>query len=144
MKRNTPTAHLFRSQCLFTDHFSPRAHKEGNFGAHLIVCLCVCVCVCVAPGERRGVWSLPRGPVRLSDRGADQTENQTAHQSHQGEGLQAEGECSCVAADPFHMHKDTFSKLHTPLISSISLLASIFLPSFLALSQQHFWSDLIL
>lgn len=52
----------------------------------------MCVCLCVASGERRGVRGLPRGTVRLSDRGAHQTESQTADQSHQGEGVQAEGE----------------------------------------------------
>lgn len=43
------------------------------------------------PGERAGLRSLPRGPVRRAGRRPDSAEGQAAHQGHQGEGAQAEG-----------------------------------------------------
>lgn len=86
-------------------HLGPRLDVLTNaflwifsdiFGLHVVffntlTCQDLNVLAFGVSGERRGVWSLPCGTVRLSDRSAHQAEGQTAHQSHQGEGVQSEG-----------------------------------------------------
>lgn len=73
-------------------HGFPKQQTKWLTGPITLDAVGVWICLCiVVPGERRGVWSLPCGTVRLSDRSAHQAEGQAAHQSHQGEGVQSEG-----------------------------------------------------
>lgn len=70
------------------------------------------VCVCVVSGEWCGVRSLPRGAVWLTDRSAHQTESQTAHQSHQGEGVQTKGGADWALVSLLDCVQQPFNKLN--------------------------------
>lgn len=97
--------------------FPQKVHNVWVF----LFCWCARVCV-AAPGERRGVWSLPRGAVRLSDWSVDQTESQAAHQSHQGEGVQAEGE---TGSSRLHIHP-TLLAIYDKRVSKMTAVHYLF------------------